>query len=457
MTRSVLLIDDDTSILALLQKAFRRAGYSVMAAASGEVGVDSYTKDATDLVILDLNLPDIPGMVVLAQLRMVNPDVVAIVLTGQSDVPTAVAAMAAGAENFLAKPIDIQHLYAAADRAYEKIELKRRASYLEARTREPELQEPPQKATTISAASTEVEEQIELLAPTDTTILVLGETGTGKSWTARRIHNLSPRAGRPIVEVNAATLNPTFLESELFGHEKGAFTDAKTMKQGLFEIADGGTLFLDEIGEMAPQLQAKLLHVIESNRFRRVGGTREIESDVRLIAATNVNMKEAVAAGNFREDLYYRLAVLPLTLPPLRARDPVEIKALAGELLRLLQETSGTVRRKEFSSDAIRCLVRYSWPGNIRELRNVIERAAILAGSGSLILPAHLPAEVRNEAVIPSEPDAHNAELTLEEVQRRHIRRVVERCRNNRSHAARVLGISRVGLYKMLQRMEDPV
>lgn len=454
MSRSVLLIDDDTSLLGVLEKAFRRAGYSVMAASSGAIGIDTYARDATDLVFLDLNLPDIAGLEVLSQLRAVNPDVVVVVLTGQADVPTAVAAMGAGAENFLPKPIDVRHLYAAADRAYDKIELKRRASYLEARSRDAPAV--PEEGGAVSEASTAMEEQIRLLAPTDTTILVLGETGTGKSWTARHIHALSPRASGPFVELNAATLSPTFLESELFGHEKGAFTDAKTMKQGLFEIADGGTLFLDEIGELAPQLQAKLLHVIESHRFRRIGGTREIESDVRLIAATNVNMKEAVANGAFREDLYYRLAVLPLTLPALRDRDPAELETLAVALLHELHPHSGAAL-KEISPDAMRRLLRYSWPGNIRELRNVIERAVILAGTGRTIQPAHLPVEVREESGATHPSNTDGVGLTLDEVQRQHIVRVLAHCEGNRSQAARMLGISRVGLYKKLQRMEDPL
>jgi DNA-binding NtrC family response regulator len=457
MSRSVLLIDDDTALLGVMEKAFRRAGYSVMAASSGEVGVDTYVHDATDLVFLDLNLPDIPGMEVLAQLRAVNPDVVAIVLTGQADVETAVAAMSAGAENFLAKPINIHHLYAAADRAYEKIELRRRTSYLEARTRAAEP-EPlgPEETGAVSAEMTELGEKISLVAPTDTTILILGETGTGKSWSARRIHALSRRAGGPFVELNAATLSPTFLESELFGHEKGAFTDARTMKRGLFEVADGGTLFLDEIGELAPQLQPKLLHVIESQRFRRIGGTRDIESDVRLIAATNLNLKEAVATGRFREDLYYRLAVLPLTLPPLRKRDPAEIRALATELLHHLDGHTGALR-KTLSPEAMRHLVRYPWPGNIRELRNVIERALIIAQESRVIEPRHLPSEVRGESSPRPPSGEEGVDFTLEEVQRRYILRVLAHCGGNRSRAARVLGISRVGLYKKLDRMEvDP-
>ncbi len=253
------------------------------------------------------------------------------------------------------------------------------------------------------------------------------------------------------MELNAATLSPTFLDSELFGHEKGAFTDARTMKRGLFEVADGGTLFLDEIGDLSPQLQPKLLHVIETGRFRRLGGTREMRSDTRLIAATNLDLAKAVESGDFREDLYYRLAVMPMRLPPLRDRDPADIIHLAGDLLAQLQQRAGG-RRASLSAAAARHLIGYRWPGNIRELRNVLERALILAAGAPTILPAHLPAEVAmmNAGILPSD-DA--AELTLEEVERRHVGRVLERCGGNRSHAARILGISRAGLYKKLHRL----
>lgn len=451
MDRSVLLIDDDTAVLGMLEAAFRRAGYSVMAASSGELGVETYSHDATDLVVLDLKLPDISGLEVLRRLRDVNPGVTVLMLTGQADLATAVEAMREGAENFLAKPVDLQHLLAAAGRAFETAALRRRAAYLESRERS---ESGPRLATEASSPMAELDENVRLVAPRETTVLILGETGTGKSWTARRIHGLSPRAEGPFVELNAAALTPTFLESELFGHEKGAFTDARTMKPGLFEVADGGTLFLDEIGDLSPQLQPKLLHVIENRRFRRIGGTREIQSDVRLIAATNRNLKEDVEEGTFREDLYYRLAVLPMTLPPLRERAGAEVEALTRTLLDQLQgQASG--RRKQISPDALDRITRYPWPGNIRELRNVLERALILAGNAASIQPAHLPGEVSDGSHDRAGP-ANEAELrlTLHELERRHIHRVLAHCEGNRSAAARMLGISRVGLYKKLQRME---
>lgn len=436
----------------MLETAFRQAGYSVMAASTGVVGVDTYSHDATDLVVLDVNLPDLNGLEVLAQLTAVNPDVTVIMLTGQADLETAVEAMRAGAENFLPKPVDIRHLKAAADRAYEKVDLRRRTSYWEAREREGRLQ---RESAGDPTAMTKFDQNVRLVAPSDTTVLILGETGTGKSWTARRIHALSPRSGRAFVELNAAALTPNFLESELFGHEKGAFTDAKTMKRGLFEVADGGTLFLDEIGDLAPQLQPKLLHVIENRRFRRIGGTRDIDSNVRLIAATNRDLKEAVEAGDFREDLFYRLAVLPMTLPPLRERTESEVLTLTRDVLDQLQATTAG-RRIDISPEALQRITRYRWPGNIRELRNVLERALILVGRSPRIETDHLPGEVShgpNGSAVT--PPVENVHLSLAELERAHIHRVLAHCEGNRSQAARTLGISRVGLYKKLRRMDE--
>lgn len=449
MTRSVLLIDDDTHILGMLESAFRRAGYAVAAAARAEDGLAAYARDATDLVILDLNLPDVPGLELLARLRTVDPDVTVIVLTGQADLPTAVEAMRAGAENFLSKPMSLQHLYAAADRAFEKIELRSRASYLERRMEG----EGDQRPLGDSPAMRPVANSISLVAPMDTTVLVLGETGTGKTWIARRIHALSPRAHGPFVEVNCASLSASFLESELFGHEKGAFTDAKSMKRGLFEVADKGTLFLDEIGDLAPDLQPKLLTVLESRRFRRLGGTRDIESDVRLIAATNRDLQRAVAEGRFREDLYYRVTVMPIHLPALRERDQTDRERLAMDLLHDIPGFTGAAA-KTIAPDALRLIADYHWPGNIREMRNVLERALILAGAKRQIGPEHLPAELAR-----ARTGTHNAQhaeepvnRTLEDVERAHVARVLAHCNGNRSRAARILGISRPGLYKMLRR-----
>ncbi|HEU5207931.1 MAG TPA: sigma-54 dependent transcriptional regulator [Longimicrobiales bacterium] len=452
MSASVLLVDDDTQVRTVLQRAFQRAGYDVLTAIDGTRALDTYARDAADLVILDLGLPDIPGLDVLQRLRAIQPNAAIIVLTGQADLETAVAAMRAGAENFLAKPVDIQHLYAAAERALEKVQLRSRTTYLE----EAHGSSAKQAGSGVGLANAPVmravDERIALVAPTDTTVLLLGETGTGKNWFARRVHALSTRAKGPFVEVNCASLSATFLESELFGHEKGAFTDARTMKRGLFEVASEGTLFLDEIGDLAPELQPKLLRALESRQFRRLGGTRDLTSSARLIAATNRNLQNAVADGRFREDLYYRIAVLPIELPPLRTWDIPGRERLAADLLHQL--AGG--HEAAIDSDALQRIAAYHWPGNIREMRNVLERALILAGPDAHIRTEHLPAEVARAggAAGPAgNAGALPVDLTLQELERQHIVRVLEHCGGNRTRAARMLGVSRVGLYKKLRRL----
>ncbi|HEX7243219.1 MAG TPA: sigma 54-interacting transcriptional regulator, partial [Longimicrobiaceae bacterium] len=293
--------------------------------------------------------------------------------------------------------------------------------------------------------------RVELLAASEgTTVLLLGESGTGKGWVAQMLHAHSPRARAPFVEINCAGLSATFLDSELFGHEKGAFTDAKSMKRGLFEVAHGGTLFLDEIGDLAPDLQPKLLKVLERKTFRRLGGTREIEVDVRLVAATNRELAEDVSAGRFREDLFYRLNVLPLTLPPLRERSRDDVLELVHRLmgdLRRLHPRGGT----RLAEKALDLLLGYGWPGNVRELRNVLERALVLSMGEDAILPEHLPPELRNPAAAGAPVREHQVILSLEEMERRHIERTLVMLDGNRTHAAEAMGISRATLHNKIK------
>ena len=312
---SVLLIDDDVDVLRSIGNYFERLGYEVTRELSGEAGLATFDRLRPEVVILDLRLPGMDGMQVLEHLR--QRDAAVILLTGESDVATAVRAMQLGAENFLTKPVDMEHLAAATARVADKARLRRVNEALL-------VQSAPGHGLDSLGTSSGMQDfahQVALLAQSErTTVLLTGESGTGKGWVARMMHDLSPRARAPFVEVNCAGLNATFLDSELFGHEKGAFTDAKDRKQGLFEIADHGTIFLDEIGDLAPELQPKLLKVLETKTFRRLGGTREITVDVRLVAATNKDLQTEVEELRFREDLYYRLSVMPIILPPLRAR-----------------------------------------------------------------------------------------------------------------------------------------
>nr|MBA3889349.1 sigma-54-dependent Fis family transcriptional regulator [Gemmatimonadaceae bacterium] len=388
-------------------------------------------------------LPHLSGLRVLELLRERDPDVVVVMLTGRAEVSAAVEAMRLGAENFITKPADSVHLEAVALRASEKAVLRRHTRMLHAST----VDAPASLGE--SPMMRRLTQQIATLAGDTSPVLITGETGTGKSWAAQELHRRSPRAAGPFIEVNAAGLSATFLDSELFGHERGAFTDAKAQKLGLFELADGGTLFLDEIGDLASDLQPKLLRVLESQRFRRLGGTREIQVDVRLVAATHRDLAEAVTRGTFRSDLFYRLAVFPVHLPPLREREPADITALA---VRALADTKRRLGRgpTQFTAQALDAIVHHQWPGNIRELRNVIERLVLVAGSADEIRVDHLPAELRGSDRPGEEADPPEGEWTLAAAERRHIERVLARFGNHRTKAAKALGISRATLYNKL-------
>ena len=443
MADSVLLIDDDVDVLRAIGNYFERLGYEVIRELSGEAGIATYDRLRPEVVILDLRLPGMDGLEVLEHLRQRDASV--ILLTAHSDVTTAVRAMQLGAENFLTKPVDMAHLAAATERVADKARLRRINEALLT-----------QKSTGRGAESLgtssvmrDFAHQVSLLAQSErTTVLLTGESGTGKGWVARMIHDLSPRNRAPFVEVNCAGLNSTFLDSELFGHEKGAFTDAKDRKQGLFEIADHGTIFLDEIGDLAPELQPKLLKVLETKTFRRLGGTREITVDVRLIAATNKKLDVEVEAGRFREDLFYRLSVMPLTLPAVRDRPREDRVALLTRIFADLQKTlpdSPTA----LSTETLDRLIQYAWPGNVREIRNVLERALILARGQASVSVEHLPGEFRAR---PGLGDRRHTPLSLDELERQHIERTLKHHGGNRTRAAAELGISRATLINKIKR-----
>ena len=445
MADSVLLIDDDVDVLRAIGNYFERLGYEVIRELSGEAGLATYDRQRPEVVVLDLHLPGMNGMEVLEELRQRDASV--ILLTGQGDVPTAVRAMQLGAENFLTKPVDLEHLEIATKRVADKVRLRRVNEALLGQTA-------PGHGLDSLGNSSQMQDfahQVGLLAQSErTTVLLTGESGTGKGWVARMIHDLSPRARAPFVEVNAAGLNATFLDSELFGHEKGAFTDAKDRKQGLFEIADGGTIFLDEIGDLAPELQPKLLKVLETKTFRRLGGTREITVDVRLIAATNKNLSAEVEAGQFREDLYYRLSVMPLILPAGRERSREDrlslLTRILGDLRQELPDGPPAV-----GSEALERLLSYAWPGNVREMRNVLERALILGRGAPSIGVEHLPGEFRAR---PGVGDRRHTPLSLDDLERQHIERTLKHHQGNRTRAAAELGISRATLINKIKRYQ---
>jgi DNA-binding NtrC family response regulator len=445
---SVLLIDDDVEILRAIGNYFEHVGYEVARELSGEAGLAAYERVRPEVVILDLHLPGMDGLEVLERLRERGAAV--ILLTGQSDIPTAVRAMQLGAENFLTKPVDMAHLAAAAARASDKVRLRRVNELLQSQV------SPGQGLDSLgrSPAMQEFARQVGLLAQSErTTVLLVGESGTGKGWVARMIHNLSPRGKAPFVEVNAGGLSATFLDSELFGHEKGAFTDAKDRKQGLFEIADHGTIFLDEIGDLAIELQPKLLKVLETKSFRRLGGTRELTVDVRLIAATNKDVSAEVESGRFREDLYYRLSVMPLQMPAVRDRSREDRLGLISRLLNdLRSQVPGGP--ETISADGLERMLNYGWPGNVREIRNVLERALILAQGKPEIAVEHLPGEFRARA---GPGDRRHTPLTLDDLERQHIERTLRHHSGNRTRAAVELGISRATLINKIKRYSIPV
>jgi DNA-binding NtrC family response regulator len=445
LNRTILLVDDDPQVLALLGHFFEREGWLVHCAAEANGAVEQYERERPDLVLLDMGLPGVNGLRLLETLRTRDANATVIMLTADTEVATAVESMSLGAENFLIKPVELMHVQAAAERAWEKAELRRRARFLAAR----QSDATGTAALGRSSAMRAVARQVELAAASDTAVLLTGETGTGKGWVAQLLHALSPRWAYPFVEINCGGLSSAILDSEIFGHERGAFTDAKEQKRGLFEVADRGSCFLADVGDLAVDLQPKLLEVLERRRLRRLGGTREIEVDVRVVAASNRDLEASVQNGGFRQDLFRRLNVLPLRLPPLRERGRDEIADLAVSILRDLRRQIGRGPAR-VSADALDKLTRYSWPGNIRELRNVLERVLLLSGEGDEVLPTHLPAELggAHGSLAPG-PEA---ELSLQEVERRHIARVLAHHGGNRSRAARTLAISRATLYEKLAR-----
>jgi DNA-binding NtrC family response regulator len=441
MPDSVLLIDDDDSVLRAIGAYLEKIGADVYREATAQAGIESFERVRPDVVILDLHLPDANGLDVLERLKAQGASV--IVLTGHGDIETAVRAMQLGAEHFLTKPVDMTHLAAAAARVSEKVRLRRQNLLLRAHERLEEGLD----SLGVSPAMQELARQVQLLAATErTTLLLTGESGTGKGWVARIVHHLSQRAAGPFVEVNCAGLSATFLDSELFGHEKGAFTDAKDRKQGLFELADGGTIFLDEIGDLAPELQPKLLKVLETKTFRRLGGTRELTVNVRLVAATNRNLVGDVKVGKFREDLFYRLSVMPLHLPPVRERSREDRLAL---FTRILAELRGQLPGcpAECSTEALDRLLSAPWPGNVREMRNVLERGMILARGQSQIGVEHLPADFRKGGA----GERRHQPLTLADVEKTQVERALRHHAGNRTRAALELGISRATLINKIK------
>jgi DNA-binding NtrC family response regulator len=443
MPERILVVEDDDTIRRTLGDVLGRAGYEVDQAETAGAGLEQFRAREYDLALVDLMLPDGSGLDALRAMRDSDPEALVVVMTAFPELRTAIASLKAGAYDYINKPFDLDELRGLVRRALETRRLRLEVARL--------------KVSAVHAASVEgmVGQSPEFVAMLEVTrkiaaagrvpVLIRGESGTGKERIAQAVHSLSPRAEGPWVTLNCSALAEGLLESEMFGHERGAFTDAKSMKRGLLELAHGGTLFLDEIGDLALALQPKLLRAIETQSFRRVGGQKELKVDVRFVAATNRDLDAMVRSGAFREDLYYRLNVGSIDVPPLRARR-ADVLPLARYFLAQAGVAMG-LHDPVLDPSTHPLLERYPWPGNARELRNVMERALILSG-GAPILPAHLPREVAAPAV--AEPAGEAVLVPLAEAERRHVRCVLEACGGNKTQAAKLLGISRVTLRNKL-------
>jgi DNA-binding NtrC family response regulator len=445
-TETVLLVDDKPNNLEVLSTLLRQEGYEVRVARSGEEALAEARGVSPDAIITDLKMPKMDGLAFFQAVRAVDPDIPTIFITAFGTVESAVAAMKLGAYDYLSKPLDHEKLTLILRRALDQRRIARENRDLRAALRARQAFEQ------IVGASPKMQrllQLVETISASHATVLIQGESGTGKELVARAIHEASPRRDQRLVVVNCSALSESLLESELFGHEKGSFTGATARKRGWFEVADGGTLFLDEIGDVSPHLQVRLLRVLQEREFERVGGTDSIRVDFRLVAATNRDLKGEVAAGRFREDLFYRLSVISLRVPPLRERhEDIPL------LVRYFLQKCGQRESKQIASvspDVMDRLVQYPWPGNVRELENAIERAVVVAHGDRLTLEM-LPEEIQEWSPSPRKQSRPPEEFTFEEMERFLIEKALERSGGNKSQAARLLNIHRRSIYNRLKK-----
>ncbi|MCF7853717.1 MAG: sigma-54 dependent transcriptional regulator [Candidatus Pacebacteria bacterium] len=462
----ILVIDDERNTREGLKKYFRDK-YDMLLAESAEKGLEILQDESIDVILVDLRMPGMDGLAFIRKVNTWDNPPLVILFTAYGTIQIADAAMQEGAYDYLTKPLNLGNLEMVIDRGLEGRRLQAENARLQS-----ELSKTYSVDSIIgnSRPMTVVFDTVRQVAPARTTVLLTGESGTGKEVVARAIHTLSPRAANPFVVVHCASLNPNLLESELFGHEKGAFTGAHERKLGRFEMAEGGTLLLDEVGEIDASTQIKLLRVLETRTFERVGGAAPIESDVRLIAATNQNLKAMVEGGTFREDLYYRLNVLNIHLPPLRERKE-DIPLMLNHFLKLFC-TENAKKLNGFSAEALKVLTEYEWPGNVRELRNSVERMVVMARGSTLTL-GDVPADIRGSVAhateepdeqttsSPPEPipqrsplDAPSRQLDINTHEKNLIVRALKECNSNRTQAAKHLGISRRTLHRKLKKYD---
>jgi DNA-binding NtrC family response regulator len=448
----VLIVEDEPSTRLGLTELVRTWGFTADAASDGEEALQRITTFRPSIIISDLVMPRMGGLDLLRALKDDGGEFTVVILTAQGTVETAVEAIKEGAYDYLTKPIEPQRLKILLDKIVERQDTLREVKVLRKQLREHGTFG---RMIGSSPQMRKVYQTIEQAAPTSASVLIWGESGTGKELVAQTIHQLSPRNGSPFVPINCAAIPETLLESEIFGHEKGAFTGAVDRREGCFELADRGTLFLDEIAEMTPATQVKLLRVLQERRFRRLGGRNEQSVDVRVIAATNVVPADAVKSGKLREDLYYRLNVFAIDLPPLRARKEDLPLLIQSFLTEFNQRNNKNV--SAIDGAAMRIIEQYNWPGNVRELRNVIERAVILA-PGEFIEEKHLPPLVTEAPDVAGKPTLSIAPgTTVEEAERRLILMTLEHTRDNKTRAAEILGISLKTLHNKLNKLRGRV
>jgi len=443
--RTILIIDDEPKMCKVLKFALEPEGYSVATAESAEAGLAAFNQNPFDLVITDLKMAGKDGLFVLESVKKQRPETEVIMMTAYATAQNAVEAMKKGAYDYIIKPFETDELKLKVKHIMEKRRLAEENVDLKKQLKDRYSLE---NMVGRSGVMQEVYKLVERVAPTDATVLIRGESGTGKELVAQAIHHLSLRAAEPFIAVNCAALPENLLESELFGHEKGAFTGADKLKLGRFELAGGGTIFLDEIGEMSPSTQIKLLRVLQNRTIERLGGTKTIEIKARTISATNRHLEEALKSKMFREDLYYRINVFPISLPPLREHKE-DIPELVAHFLKKFGRDERAIDGK-----ALNLLMKYPWPGNVRELENLVERALIMSSSGE-IREHDLPPHIRN---LPSSSgsawlDIPSDGLSLEEVEKNLIKNALTKAGGNKSKAARLLGITRRKLYSMMERL----
>ncbi|MBC8183693.1 sigma-54-dependent Fis family transcriptional regulator [candidate division KSB1 bacterium] len=455
MKERILIVDDEEDLTLGYSKCLAKVGYETKTANSGEDAIVMLREEIFDLIFLDIRLPKMDGLEVLKKALEMDPDLIVVMMTAHGTVESAVEAMRIGAHHYLMKGFDHEELRIVAKKALEVNQLKREVSHLKLKD---SRRYPDTAIFGNSPNMKKVKDLIKVVATTPkTSVLIQGESGTGKELVAWAVHNWSARSEKAMIPINCSAIPEALMESELFGFEKGAFTDAKTMKKGVFELAHGGTIFLDEISSMSPNLQPKLLRVVETQSFRRIGGVSDIKINVRIIAATNQDLMQCIKDGTFREDLYYRLKVLEIVIPPLKER--VEDIVPIAKLFIDQNNREFSKKIKGISEEAERLLKSYHWPGNVRELKNIIERATILC-QDEIIQIEHLAIELQNVPTQESIPAAavtsnvviSEEPVSLQEIEKRHIIKTLEKVNGNKSKAARILEISRSTLREKLKQ-----